>query len=158
MKLPPCGLYRTTRPLGPVAAGRLVYFHNHGDPGPGIYLPESWSCNRARFSIRGYTLADPELAGTLQPLPAQGLYRVTERFTCCDKNCRTFAPDLLVQLGYNTAAEPILFVPEWTARGLGFPERGSRLDPDRLARLAPLRVAEAEQGEDEPKREPGLLH
>ena len=32
--LPPCGLYRTRRALGTsIPEGRLVYFHNHGDPG-----------------------------------------------------------------------------------------------------------------------------
>jgi hypothetical protein len=35
--LPPCGIYRTSQPLGDhVPAGQLVFFHNHGDPGPGI--------------------------------------------------------------------------------------------------------------------------
>lgn len=37
----PCGLYRTTRPIpDAVPAGVLVYYHNHGDPGPGVYLPD----------------------------------------------------------------------------------------------------------------------
>lgn len=154
MKLPPCGLYRTTEPIGPVGAGRLVYFHNHGDPGPGVYLPESWSLNRARFSARGVTLPDPALAGTLEPLPPEGLYRVKAPFTCCAKGCRTFEQDMLVQLGYNAAAQPILFVPEWTERGLGFPERGTLLDPDRLTRLAGLRVVERREG----SHPPGMLH
>ena len=47
--LPPCGIYRTDLALGDeVPAGRLVYFHDHGDPGPGIYLPRDWVANRAR--------------------------------------------------------------------------------------------------------------
>lgn len=140
MELPPCGIYRTTEPVGEVPAGRLVYFHNHGDPGPGVYLPEAWVLNRARFARRGKVLSDPGLAFTLQPLPAEGLYRVLEPFTCCDKNCRQFSENLLVQLGYNAEAQPVLFVPEWTEKGLAFPSMGTRLDPDRLTRIAPLKV------------------
>lgn len=142
-QLPPCGIYRTTIAIGSVPEGRLVMFHNHGDPGPGIYLPEAWDRNRARFAPSGETLDPVDLATTLEPLPAQGLYRVTESFTCCEKNCRTFEPNLLVQLGYNGEAEPILFVPEWTPSGLAFPEVGQPLDEERLARLAPLMVAES---------------
>ena len=41
--LPPCGLYRTTGPVGSIPEGRLIYFHNHGEPGPGLYLPASWT-------------------------------------------------------------------------------------------------------------------
>ena len=55
-ELPPCGLYRTVAAIGGVEADRLVYFHNHGDPGPGVYLPERWTRNRATFSSRGNTL------------------------------------------------------------------------------------------------------
>ena len=95
-------------------AGRLVYFHNHGAPGPGIYLPERWRNNRAVFAPRGSTLADPGDAALLQPLLAEGLYRVLEPFTCCEKRCRTYARELLVQLGYDGEANPIVFVPEWT--------------------------------------------
>ena len=50
---PPCGLYRTVADVGEIQAGRLVYFHNHGDPGPGIFLPSSWHGNRARFEGTG---------------------------------------------------------------------------------------------------------
>src|SRR6185436_5605612 len=102
MALPPCGLYRTKKQLGDaVPAGRLVYFHNHGDPGPGVYLPSGWSANRARWHDRGTPIPDPVWAETLQPLAPEGLYRVRETFTCCEKNCRSFEPELLVQLGYN---------------------------------------------------------
>lgn len=142
--LPPCGLYRTTVALGDhVPAGRLVYFHNHGDPGAGVYLPASWSANRARWRPDGHLLPTPEWARTLTPLPAEGLYRVRESFTCCAKNCRTYEVDLLVQLGYDGAGRGILFVPEWTSQGLAIPGEGLPVDPDRLAKLAPLKVVQA---------------
>src|SRR5678815_1810646 len=99
MALPACGLYRTAREVVGVPAGRLVYFHNHGDPGPGLYLPESWALNRARFSQRGQTLSSDADADALEALPAEGFYRVREAFHCCAKQCRRFELELLVQLG-----------------------------------------------------------
>lgn len=152
--LPPCGLYRTTLALeGHVPAGRLVYFHNHGDPGPGVYLPSGWSANRARWEDRGHTVPSMSWAATLVQLPVEGLYRVREEFTCCEKACRTYEPELLVQLGYDGEAHPLLFVPELGATGLALPELGLPIDDDRLAKLAPLRVVETEDDES-----PGSLH
>jgi hypothetical protein len=146
MALPPCGLYRTTLALEHVPAGRLVFFHNHGDPGAGIYLPSGWALNRAQWHERGHTIPTPEWAATLVALPPEGLYRVREAFACCAKRCRTYEPELLVQLGYNGEAEPLLFLPEWTRSGLAIPELGTRIDVDRVAALVRLTVASGEQG------------
>jgi hypothetical protein len=144
--LPACGIYRTREAIeDQVLPGRLVFFHNHGDPGPGVYLPSGWSLNRAQWHDTGHTIPSPDWAATLAPLPAEGLYRVTETFTCCAKACRTYEPDLLVQLGYNSEAEPLLFVPEWTDSGLAIPEMGIPIDEDRLRCLAALRVVQAER-------------
>jgi hypothetical protein len=60
----------------------------------------------------------------------------------CQKRCRLYDADLLVQVGYDTDAQPLLFVPEWTDAGLAIPEIGLRIDEDRLSRLAPLKVVE----------------
>jgi hypothetical protein len=148
--LPPCGLYRTSVDLAGVPAGRLVYFHNHGDPGPGVYLPTEWRANRAVFATSGRTLDDPKAAHTLVALPGEGLYRVVERFHCCDKRCREFTPELLVQLGYDGAANPILFVPEWVPEGLALPERGVRVDADRLDKIVKLAVASRKMMQEAP--------
>jgi len=153
--LPPCGLYRTRRALGTtIPEGQLVYFHNHGDPGPGLYLPSGWSVNRAQWHAQGTPLPDPQWAEHLEPLLAEGLYRVRESFSCCEKRCRIFEEELLVQLGYNGMAEPILFVPEWTEAGLHFPTTGSVVDRDQLQRLMPLKVEEAA----EPSPDRSFLH
>jgi hypothetical protein len=152
---PACGLYRTTRPLESVPAGRLVYFHNHGEPGAGIYLPEAWSTNRARWQQRGFTVPDAEWSQSLQPLAPEGLYRVVERFFCCEKRCRPFETNQLVQLGYNGEADALLFVPEWTQGGLGIPERGTKIDAAAVQKLAPLAVAE---GHAPPAPAGGLMH
>src|ERR1700753_1178497 len=112
MQLPPCGLYRTSAALGSIPAGRLVYFHNHGDPGPGLYLPAGWKHNRVELQPRAQPLGDPEWLHHLEPLPPEGLYRVTEAFHCCERKCRAFEPELLVELGYNAEGKAILFQPE----------------------------------------------
>ncbi len=140
---PPCGLYRTTRPLGELPAGLLVSFHDHGDPGPGVYLPGSWNLNRAQWQERGHTVPDADWSSSLSPLPAEGLYTVKAAFFCCERRCARFEANQLVQLGYDGQATPLLFVPEWTSKGLGFPEKGTRLDDARLAQLTPLVVARA---------------
>jgi hypothetical protein len=147
-ELPPCGIYLTTRALGEIPAGRLVFFHNHGDPGPGVYLPAGWRANRAHFAERGHTLSSPEDAASLTPLAAEGLYVVSQPFFCCEKRCRRYERDELVQLGYNGAAEPILFTPELVASGVALPETGSRIDEQRIVHLRKLRVRD-HRGPDE---------
>jgi hypothetical protein len=148
-ELPSCGIYRTTVALDDdVPAGRFVYFHNHGDPGPGVYLPSGWSANRAHWHEQGHTIPSATWAGTLVKLPDEGFYRVRESFACCVEKCRTYETDLLVQLGYDGDAEPLLFVPEWTAAGLALPETGIHIDAARLECLAPLVVEEAEDEAD----------
>ncbi|NLE49138.1 MAG: hypothetical protein GX614_12115 [Sandaracinaceae bacterium] len=139
--LPPCGIYRTTSEVAGVPAGRLVYFHNHGNPGPGIYLPTGWRANRAEFAERGRTLRSFDELQFLESLPREGFYRVRERFFCCDRQCMSFDEDLLVQLGYNGAAEPIVFTPEWLPEGLALPEQGMKIERDRLSKLGFLKVA-----------------
>src|SRR5262245_38487068 len=130
---PPCGLYRTIQPIGDVPVGRLVYFHNHGDPGPGVYLPESWAHNRATFSQRGHTLpaaTDPRAA--LTPLPREGLYRVATAFFCCAKLCVEFKPETLVQLGYDGTGRAILFIAEMAGGAISLPAKGTIVDDDML--------------------------
>ena len=147
-ELPPCGLYRTTRDISGVPEGRLVYFHNHGKPGPGVYLPESWHRNRARFSPKGTTLPALEDAGALAPLPAEGLYVVNETFTCCEKRCVEYQPGMLVQLGYQASAQALLFVPEWRAGEFILPERGNAVDTEVAKKMTRLRVPDVRAPDD----------
>ncbi len=139
--LPPCGLYKTTREVAGVPAGRLVYFHNHGDPGPGIYLPAGWKANRVQWHRQGHTLEDLTQVDGLKALPVQGFYAVVEPFHCCEKKCRLYETATLVQLGYNGAGEALLFVPELVDTGLAIPERGTKIDPDAFEKLELLKVA-----------------
>ena len=139
--LPPCGIYRTTEKLGEIPAGKLVFFHNHGEPAAGVYMPESWTQNRVNFQARGTPISGNWWAATLDPLAQEGYYRVREPFFCCDKKCVEFQTDQLVQLGYNGEADPILFVPEIRKEGLAIPESGMRIDRSRISKLSPLKVA-----------------
>ncbi len=150
MALPPCGLYRTLREVAGVPAGRLVYFHNHGEPGAGIYLPQSWSLNRASWNERGHTLSNDGEAQHLAPLPTEGLYSVNAPFFCCERQCVRFEPNQLVQLGYDGEATPLLFLPELSPKGMGFPERGTRLEPSTLKNLTPLSVAKSNEAPRDP--------
>jgi len=133
-------MYRTSGTIGSVEGGRLVYFHNHGDPGPGIYLPKEWKYNRAQFDEKGQTLEDPGLVRFLQPLPPEGFYRVLESFHCCEKQCRLFGEDALIQLGYNAQAEPILFVPELVDAMFAIPAKGWKTSLESLGHLRQLQV------------------
>lgn len=157
-ELPPCGLYVTLAPLGSVPEGRLVYFHNHGNPGPGMYLPASWRGNHARFEGKGHLLPKPSDVQHLAPLPPQGFYRVVSPFHCCDKRCRLFAVETLVQLGYDGQGNAILFSPEWIDGAVAIPERGTRVDRDRLESIKRLRVPVSDTSVHEPGADEVLLH
>ena len=149
MNLPPCGLYRTLAPIGSIPGGRLVFFHNHGDPGPGLYLPAGWEHNRVKLQAKGSLLPSPDDVRLLEPLPPQGFYRVTEAFHCCDKRCREFQPELLVQLGYDAQGRAILFVPELVDGQLAVPERGNAIEHANFDRLRRLALRETGRGSSE---------
>ena len=150
MNLPPCGLYRTRAAIGPIPEGRLVYFHNHGDPGPGLYLPQSWAHNRVKLQPKGTLLPSPDDVRALEPLPPQGFYRVTEPFFCCEKRCRQFQPELLVQLGYDGQGRGILFLPELVDGQLVVPDRGNAIDPAHFDKLRKLALRESDRGPGDP--------
>lgn len=125
-------------PIGEVSPGRLVYFHNHGDPGPGLYFPERWTANRAHFSPQGTTLPIMFDPSALVALPAEGFYRVATAFFCCEKHCVRFEPEALVQ----GAGRALLFVPELATGAITVPERGTPINDAALPNLVALRVSE----------------
>jgi hypothetical protein len=141
--LPGCGLYRTTTPLpghaDAVPAEHLVYFHDHSDAGPPLLLlPAANVHNRWRFHERGHLVTDPTYPASLAPLLPEGFYRLREHFHPSED--QVVNQNALVQLGYNRAAQPILFFPVLGEHdnSLVFPSRGTRIGPTIYALLEPL--------------------
>lgn len=139
-ELPPCGLYRTTARLGDVPAGSLVFFHNHGDPDPGVFLPAGSTARLTTFRAEGIPLPGPRWARTLDPLLPEGYYRAREAFVCCERGCRTFAAEQLIVLAYTVDARPVLYSPEIVDNALVLPEQGNVVDRAKLSKLARLEV------------------
>lgn len=139
--LPPCGLYRTTAALGDIPPGRLVSFHNHGDRGPGVFLPTGWIQHRAQFGEVGAAIPSTRWSRTLDPLAPEGVYRVREPFYCCEKQCRLFERDLLVQLAYTPEAAPVVLVFAARDGALVPSEPGNLVERATVARLSPVTVS-----------------
>ncbi len=152
---PPCGLYRTTRPLPTepeaVPAGRLVMFHNHSDQGPPILLlPQHNRHNRWSFHERGFLVEDAAFMSSLEALKAEGWYFLREHF---HPNQQEVVPQRqLVQLGYNAHGEAILFFPELEKdrNALFFSDKGMKIPATIYALLEPL----ATSGPQVPKAGP----
>ena len=125
--LPPCGVYRTTRPLPGkeewVRENLLVYFHNHSQQGPPLMLlPAANANNRWTFHEKGYLIREPGYAQSLEPLREEGLYVLTEPIYLSRDE---FIPEeTLVQLGYNRSGDPILFLGKFVDNQVVFPQSG----------------------------------
>jgi hypothetical protein len=144
--LPDCGLYRTTKPLpeheGEIAAGSLVYFHNHSDSGlPVVIAPEHNVHNRWHFHGAGIPFRGLSWAESLVKLPAEGCYMLRKTLTF---EGGEWPKASLVQLGYTRAGDPIVFIAQVRAQlaenDLWFSERGVPLAREQLALLEPLQV------------------
>lgn len=145
MALPPCGIYKTTRPLPgyaeQVPAGRLIYFHNHSDQGPPlVLLPKNNTHNRWSFQENGFLVQGDDAAeflATLVVLPAEGLY-ITQRHVGGEDS--GLPPRTLVQVGYNQSAHVIVFGAQPHGNGLVFGDRGTRFEVlqvfDKLSRAS----------------------
>ncbi len=112
VELPPCGLYRTGRPLKSnpeeVPANRLVMFHNHSNRGiPFVQLPTHNENNTWYFSEYGPGIEDDdEFIEALEPLREQGFYFLREDLHTHDRILPKYT---IVQLGYTMEGDPIIF-------------------------------------------------
>jgi hypothetical protein len=146
----PCGLYVTTKEIeDKIPEKTLVFYHNHGNPGPGIYPVEKWVNNKAVFSKKGFVIPSGKWAKSLKSLKQEGFYRISKDFHCCEKHCTLFERETLVQLGYNNEGEPIVFIPQWDFDGLLFPKTGVLTTQDKLNNLKPLKVIFKFKSEEE---------
>lgn len=150
-KLPPCGLYRTGRPLqnheSDIPAGILVMFHNHSNRNiPFLQLPEENVRNVWSFQEHGPGIEnDDKFIQALQPLRDQGFYFLREPLQVTDGVLPAYT---IIQLGYNPQAEPILFRGSRSqyTNALIFPEIGYGFNSlevlDILAPESPLGVGD----------------
>lgn len=151
-ELPPCGLYRTGSALaeseGEIAAGMLVLFHNHSEEGgPVVHAPTHNVHNRWHFARRAYPVASRRFLEALEPCAREGLYRLREHFHP-DRE-RVVPKNALVQLGYDRAAQPIIFFPSRAEEenAIHFPSRGMKIPKAVYDLLEPLDL----RGPREPK-------
>ena len=125
--LPPCGLYRSATAVGSLKAPGLVYFHNHSDAGgPVILVPAHNRNNRWHFAPTPVVAPGAVIEG-LVALKREGLYVLRKHF---HPDARRVVPErALVQLGYNRAADPIVFFPRNIEghNGIGFPAEGMKI-------------------------------
>lgn len=144
--LPPCGLYRTTKPLAEheqeIGANILVYFHNHSDSGlPVVIAPEHNILNRWHFHGAGIPFRGLAWADSMVRLPAEGFYMLRKAI---EFDGGTWPKATLVQLGYTRTADPILFIGQVRAaldeNDLFFSDRGVAIAREQLALLDAVNV------------------
>jgi hypothetical protein len=134
VEVPGCGLYRTGIALAgkadSVPAGTLVYFHNHSEQGPPlVQLPHANTHNHWTFHRKGYLVegdGGEAFLAAMERLPRQGYYVATGPVGLGKD--REVAARGLVQVGYNRAGHPIVFVPESRGASFSFPETGFRFE------------------------------
>ena len=144
--LPPCGLYRTTKPLPDneeaIPAGALVYFHNHSDSGlPVVIPPDHNILNRWHFHGAGIPFRGLSWADSLSKLQAEGFYMLRKQL---DWDGGSWPKGTLVQLGYTRVGDPILFIGQVRAslaeNDLWFSDKGVGITRDQLALLEQLQI------------------
>ena len=151
--LPPCGLYRTTKPLPEheeqFPPGTLVYFHNHSDSGlPVVLAPDHNVMNQWHFHGAGTPFRGLSWADSLVKMPEQGFYMLRKQL---DFDGGSWPKGALVQLGYTRTGEPILFIAQLRAarpeNDLWFSDKGVPLARERLSLLEQLSIYSEPVGE-----------
>jgi hypothetical protein len=144
--LPPCGIYRTTKPLPEheteIPAGVLIYFHNHSDAGlPVAIAPDHNIMNRWHFHGSGIPFRSVAWADSLVRLPQEGFYTLRKGLEFDGGN---WPKGTLVQLGYTRNGDPILFIAQLRGvmeeNDLFFSDRGVGIAREQLALLEQVNV------------------
>jgi hypothetical protein len=159
VRLPPCGLYRTAKPLpgaeGEVGDGLLVNFHNHGARGmPVVLLPAFNMFNRWQWKSEPHHVRQLSWIDSLERLPLEGFYALGRELPV-ENGTATWPIGTLVQLGYDRSATAIVFVAQHrlnlSDNYLWFSDRGIAIDDDALASLQALTVYEEPDPEAPPE-------
>jgi hypothetical protein len=103
-----------------------------------VLLPDVNTANRWSFKDKGFLVTDAAFIESLEPLKAQGLYRLREHFHPNDE--QVVNTNALVQLGYNGQGDPILFFPTPIAgkNAMEFPASGMKIPQAIYDLLEPL--------------------
>ena len=162
--LPPCGLYRTTKPLvgheEQFPAGLLVYFHNHSDSGlPQVLSPDHNVLNRWHFHGPGVEFRGLSWADSLAKVPVEGFY-ILKRELAFDGG--TWPKGALVQLGYTRTADPILFIAQLRGKldenDLWFSDRGVGVPREQMSILDQIVVFQEQNPQDGDDHGPSNVH
>jgi len=162
--LPPCGLYRTSKPLAgheeQFPAGLLVYFHNHSDSGlPQVLAPDHNVLNRWHFHGPGVEFRGLSWADSLVKVPVEGFY-VLKRELAFDGG--SWPKGALVQLGYTRNADPILFIAQLRGKldenDLWFSDRGVGVPREQMSILDQVTVFQEQTSQDGGDHGPSNVH
>ena len=103
-----------------------------------VILPDENVNNVWSFGEKGFLVNRDEFIDGLEPLKAQGFYRMREHFH--PNEDQVVNKDALVQLGYNGQGDPIIFFPQKLEgkNALEFPTSGMKVPPAIYDLLEPL--------------------
>jgi hypothetical protein len=145
-----CGLYRAAKPLpgheDKVPAGALVYFHNHSannSPLPSVIPPDHNIHNRWHFHQETAidNVRSPSWVDSLEKLPDQAFYTLRRELTF---EGGSWPKGAIVQLGYTSSADPILFIARVRSalneNDLFFSDKGVGIKRDQLNILEPAPI------------------
>jgi hypothetical protein len=150
LKLPACGLFKTTRPLPgaeeAVPAGLLVNFHNHSEQSmPVVLVPVHNVFNRWQWAATPHYVRQLSWIDSLHRLPVEGFY-VLRRDVMLDSGKARWPKGTLVQLGYDRTGNPIVFIAQQRhdlhENSLVFADSGVALGDEGLAFIEPVMVYE----------------
>ena len=172
LKLPACGLFRTTRALPGaeqvVPAGLLVNFHNHSEQSmPVVLVPVHNVFNRWQWSATPNYVRQLSWIESLHRLPVEGFYVLRRDVALNDGSATrssSAAPGArwpkgtLVQLGYDKTANPIVFIAQQRhdlhENSLIFADSGVAIGEEGLDFIEPVLVYE----EPDPNAAGGETH
>jgi hypothetical protein len=154
LDMPDPGLYRTTQPLPgheqEFPAGVLVYVGQSQNGGSKFVVrPAQNRKNRWYWSEPTTPLRSPSWAKTLKRLPSEGFYTLPRTLEL--EGGGRWLEHAIVQLGYNSEGQGIVFIAERRdeedANALFFSDRGVSVDDTTLERLvwAPILPVRAQQ-------------